>query len=617
MVALGPFLWLVEHLEGGLIHAPHISPDVGAALRTQASDRIKAYYTIQIGFEDFYKYIRNPRYRMLGGIKMAGNIGKHMHWATFLFASLVCCSCFRKSTVPKREKDARCKRRGTSAAIWAVLISVCLSGCADKRPIMSPPQDCLEHVAKPDIVTVPESVGVYIDTTPSMKGFLTSPEGSSSLYSLCLHEMGKLVTGKYNQLSYYRVDTPLWPVEDTVDVFEEARKDYYYYDSRYFPEIYAIKEEEKDRDVEIGYDSLCLTTALNEGTNQDLFILVTDFYENSSNNNANVNKLIAKINELASSGDGKIFGLIGVKSAFSGEIYDTGPNGESVSYGTKPGVTEFRSFYIILRGYPQHVQSFYDNMMERLESLGAQKEVDYTGCLFYKRDFVELDYTALIGCVNQPTPRKEFLWPYGADIVVKDTNGQVGETAIPAYNYKKYYPRGQQEESDNRMLYFAYSIGKAYQEEFHSLISEIPQKETMEFYPGSPKEVYIITCNTEDIKATRWNGTDTFDETTSIGYDCFEVKQIYYDVDDESLYVAIRLEDTKFTEGFWRLQWKSILDTTEELEPWWEQWHSPSGANVDYSKTERLKDYIEPILKEMHCSEQNIISGVAYLNIKE
>ena len=77
------------------------------------------------------------------------------------------------------------------------------------------------------------------------------------------------------------------------------------------------------------------------------------------------------------------------------------------------------------------------------------------------------------------------------------------------------------------------------------------------------------------------------------------------------------LEDQQFTEGLWRLQWKSMLNKTEEQEPWWEQWHSPSGVRVDYSKTERLNEYVEPILEQMPCEGQSILTGVVYLNVKE
>ena len=504
----------------------------------------------------------------------------------------------------------RCKRRIMAATIFAVL-SVCLSGCPNKQAIIASLQDCLEHVAEPGAATVPESVGVYIDTSPSMNGFLTSPDDTATLYSLCLHEMGKLVAGKYNQLSYYRVDTPLWLVEDTEDVLEEARKEYYYHDSGSFSKKYT-----KIGDGE-GYDSLCLTTALNEGTNQDLFILITDFYENSVSNNVNAGKLIAKIKELADSDDGKVFGLIGVKSAFSGKIYDTGPDGETVSYGTEPGTVSFRPFYIIFRGYPQHVQSFCDNMMARLDNLGVQKGVDYAGCTFFEEDFFGLDYTALIGCVNPPTPRENFVWPYGANVMVKDTSGQVGETAIPVYNYKRSRTSGQPEANNDRILYFAYSVDKVHQDEFHTLIDENSKRETRELCPGNPKEVYLIACNTEDIMVAQWDGTAAFTRTTNNGADFFEVKQLYYDINEETLYIAMCLEDQQFTEGLWRLQWKSMLNKTEEQEPWWEQWHSPSGVRVDYSKTERLNEYVEPILEQMPCEGQSILTGVVYLNVKE
>ena len=119
--------------------------------------------------------------------------------------------------------------------------------------------------------------------------------------------------------------------------------------------------------------------------------------------------------------------------------------------------------------------------------------------------------------------------------MVKDTSGQVGETAIPVYNYKRSRTSGQPEANNDRILYFAYSVDKVHQDEFHTLIDENSKRETREFCPGNPKEVYLIACNTEDIMVAQWDGTAAFTRTTNNGADFFEVKQLYYDINEETL----------------------------------------------------------------------------------
>lgn len=503
------------------------------------------------------------------------------------------------------------KRRSVIAII---LILICLSGCGNGDPIAAF-HDELLHITKPDHDRALESVGVYLDTTPSMKGFLTQPDGfNGTVYSRCLHELGKLVAGKYNedQVMYYRMDTPLWKVEKSENIFEKARNESYYIQSEYLDGNYTkvgVGEE---------YNSLCITTALEEGRKQDLCIFVTDFYENTVEDNTNVATLIAKIRELAYLDDGKVFGLIGLKSTYAGKIYDTGTNGSPVEYGIEDGSMAYRPFYIILRGYPEHVQAFCNYMEKHLDALELRSREDYKASVFYTESFFGLDYTALINCVNRDS-HSLIRANLSSSVTVQDSGENIGLMEMPIYYY--YIKDISGYSSEDRTLYFSYAVDDMHRSEFLTIAQKYGRKVTVNFLIEAEKELYVIPCISQELTVARWDENGEFNSSDSdTGYngkDFYEIDAVYYDPNTENVYVALHLAEQKFTEGLWRLQWKNTLDKPESLTPWWEDWHSVSGTWVDYSRTERLAEYVEPIFEKMLLTENCILNGVLYLNIKE
>jgi len=491
--------------------------------------------------------------------------------------------------------------------VATVLLLACLSGCRNASAPAAPVHDNLERAAEPQPTAKIESVGMYIDVTPSMAGFLNNPYSTgNTLYSLCLNKLGVLLAGKYAQTIYYRVDTPLWRVDGPEDVLEEARH------ASYYQRTEDINSGQYSPiGTQGGYDSPCLTAALEEGRNQDLFILITDLYENSTGKNANANALANKIQELASSDDGKVFGLIGIKSIFSGTIYDIGPDGGSIDYGKD--CLAYRSFYILLRGYPEHVQTFCQDMESRLKEHDAQKGKHYEITVFGERPFVSLDYTAFTECANLITnsKKKKSLWLDDAVVVVNAGKMQEGGTELPVYGYRK-----DTSSTFGGILYFAYSVAPERQEEFHALAEKAGERKTVNFLPNGETELYELSCHAQELTVSRWDGEAAFTAENKSGF--FEVCGLYYDEDAEILYVGLRLEDAQLTPGLWRLQWKNMWkESGAEGNPWWQQWYTPSGETADYSKTERLLDYMEPILENAYGIEQSVLDAAVYLNIEE
>lgn len=493
-----------------------------------------------------------------------------------------------------------------------VILGLCLSGCSviNTRP-MPDLYDVLPGTIVAETETKPETVGVYFDVTPSMAGFLTKQnnEEDNTLYSLCLHELGKLVAGQYGQVSCFRVDTPLWQVEGDENVFEEARKKEYYRDSSSLGRSYIKIGDES------GYSSRCLTAALDYGTNQDLFVFITDFYENSIFNNVNAETVLSKFNELAGRDDGKVFGLIGIRSAFSGTIYDVGVDGASVKYGTGTEENVTRPFYMIIRGYPNQVRDFCEKMTKRLNTIGARKGEDYEATVFYVDGFSGLDYLSLKECENRLSPRKDFIWPYTTVTIRAET----GESTVQknVYGYRK---SGASKDSGDRILYFSYTVDEEHREAFHALIAESTEKGVVEFLPEEEQELSVLPCTTRKRSTALWDGDMAFvTQTASLenAGEYFEVLCIYYDEMREVLYAVLRLKDSRFDKGIWRLQWASVLDDPAEADTWWEDWTSPSGADVDYSKTERLTEYVETIAEKMPHADRTVLNGVVYLEIEE
>lgn len=497
--------------------------------------------------------------------------------------------------------------------ISAILMFICLNGCycasVPTAPLYDTLEQSVEQTAAP--AAKPKAVGVYIDVTPSMKGFLNHPYSTDdTCYSQCLNKMGALIAGSYDQITYYRVDTPLWRVDGDEDVLERARNQSYYVDSKKLSDGNYTQVIQGN-----GYDSLCLTPALEEGRNQDLSILITDLYENSTRSstgkNTNVNALTRKILALAGLDDGKVFGLIGIKSEFSGSIYDTGSNGEIISYGEDQ--LAYRPFYILLQGYPEYVQDFCQHMERCLKELSKLKSEDYEITVFYGGTFTSLDYTSFKECANFVTSpaKKKSLWLDDATVIVSSAEDPEDTKNLPVYGYQKNTA-----DTFGGTLYFAYSIDRMHQEQFHTLAERIGERSPTYFLPSGETEMYTLPCLAQALTASCWDENDGFVQKKT--GNLFDVCGLYYNQDTETLYAALCLEDAQLTKGIWRFQWKNVVEGSwMDTNPWWEQWHTPSGENADYSKTERLAGYIEPIQEKAFGSEQCILNAVVYLNIED
>lgn len=472
------------------------------------------------------------------------------------------------------------------AAIVCLLLA--LTGCAAGGSDV-PLWDTLAVEEEAGTAEAPtESVGVYVDTTPSMQGFVTrkdGEEGAANYYVTCLDEIDKMLALDYDpeDICYYRVDTPLWEVPE--NALKEAMEASYYVSS---DSLEGRRGYERAKSAEgSGYASPCLSAALKEGKAQDLFILITDFYEND----AQTSVLLEAIKETALDDGEKVFGLVGVRAGFRGKIYDSGADGKTVDYGMDEDA--YRPFYVIVRGYPETVADFCGRLKERLNAPDGACE----SSVFYQETFTGLDYRDFGGCESY---WKGFLWYNGLTVAVN------ASAELPVFEYQKA--------DGEREALFSYSVPKARQEEFHRLADEIGTPEAVDLGTGE-QELERLNCLTLNPSAARWSAEESSFVTADGGGDLFEIGRVYYDRASETLYVGLRLAEERLQAGIWRLQWQTAADTETDELPWWREWNCENGT-WDYSKTERLNDYVDAMTKTLSQAEQCVLSGAVYLNVE-
>ena len=475
--------------------------------------------------------------------------------------------------------------------IAAALIASFLTGCGGTRP-NGTLEDTLPTANPPGTENSTETVGVYVDTTPSMRGFaIESGKIDSTYYTKCLMEIDTMITAGFGnnetpvKTTYYRVDTPLWRAKK--NILLKAMYKNCYTDDMYLSDTSGYEKVAEGN----GYDSLCLNAALDSSKKEDLFILITDFYENTPRvrDEQSSTILIEKLKELAGLDDGKIFGLIGIESQFQGPVCDQGEFGTSDYYNGP-----LRPFYVIVRGYPETVRDFCEHLKERINAPTGYCEAS----VFFK-DTQALDYRNFKGCRN---PTEDLIWPSkSAKVLVNESK------ALDVYEY--YKNSGESVED----LLFTYTVPEDLSEEFRRLVAGYG---TPEPAPWNGEEtLYRIDCRHLEQVASLWSAEEgTFTLSEADGGDLFEINSVAYDGSRGELCTAIRLNKERLSGGIWKIQWET--GTAGDETPWWEGWTYENGSK-DYSKTERLRDYVRAMMGAKPYEGTPFLMGTIYFEVKE
>lgn len=480
---------------------------------------------------------------------------------------------------------------------FTILICIFVSGCGkttydnlqDQMPVMEDEPEYKEKKA--------EQIGVYVDVTPSMKGFLGMQTDAyrevieETRYMTCLDEINKIITAKYNeqQITNYRVDTPLWQTDE--NVLDKARRPGYYGNSAYMDKGYTMIDLIEDDGA--GYDSRCLSNALKNCKEEDFSVIITDFYENDSAAAGVIEAL--KENVQLDNENGKTLGIIGIKSEFAGTVYDISAFKKEVEYGVVKGEVSpedivYRQFFVIVAGCPKAVQEFCSQLKESMNL--AEKDLNYT--VFYENNVYSLDYTNFEQCYSISKERGKRLWPEAGVIINNDLEMDI-------YDYS-----GQEED-----------IVLSYEAEGGSLINELKNGNVsvIEFPDIPEKKMYEVQCSLEEQIYLWEQETKAFKEDSSLK-EILHIEKLCYAPEENLIYIWLKVTGGNLPKMPVKLYGKIYYEGERGLNcDWVEEWNLANGEE-DYEKTRNLKEYFNGILEKMPDRNNLLLDFSFYLHRK-
>ncbi len=442
----------------------------------------------------------------------------------------------------------------------------------------------------------PEKIGIYLDVTPSMEGFLGMETDEyealvpETRYEICLDAINKILARQYSgdQLNFYRVDTPMWKTEE--NVLKEAGDKKYYRNSKKnnsYEKVDLIENDGED------YDSLCLTNALINCREDDLSILITDFHENTGAKNGD-----EVIQALKQNMEEKTIGIVGIRSEFAGTVYDYDLEGGQVEYGVietdiLPENICYRQFYIIVIGQAEVVQEFCKNLQEDVK-IG---EDDIKSTVFYKDEIYGMDYSSFKECLTRSNSRTWKLWPNG-EIKIND-NGK-----MDIYNYCN-------KSGEEKYVVTCYKVeGQTLKEELErgikctSVLSELQTLDLVE-----------VPYYMEGKAASLWDSEEACFRVDTDLLDVYSVEHLYYSAQTELLYLVFCVTENNLPVGPIKLSGEIHLECQETLSIEWINDWDFANDNRNYCKTRELKRYTDAIVENMPERNDLLVDFAFYLNI--
>lgn len=446
-----------------------------------------------------------------------------------------------------------------------------------------------------------ENIGIYVDATPSMQGFLGMRTDAyrnvihETRYVDCLNEIDNIIASRYDSksLTYYRVDTPLW--ETSENVLKEAQNAGYYSNSELYAEAKAYHMIDLIDDDGSGYDSWCLTNALLNCKDEDLSILITDFYENERATNRVIDALkqnltLGKTNE-------KTVGIVGILSEFAGLVYDLLPNGERIEYGIVDGdVTEddicYRQFYVIVIGFPDEVQDFCNYLKDNMNMDGEC----INDTVFYENEIYGLDYADFGQCYSRSNEKNDKLWP-DVKVLINDS------MEFPSYEYYN--------KTDSwKDIWVSYKASDTLLDQ--ELEGEIF---AISLPNGQTVEVLEVPCTIGGQNVSFWNPDEPCYETADSLKDFFQIKAVYFSPQEKELFVQFGLSNEGRRQISLKLNCQVYYDYPQGIRmDWVEDWNLRSNE-YDCRKTKGLKEYMNALKGGMPKRNDLLLDFVFYINI--
>ncbi len=203
----------------------------------------------------------------------------------------------------------------------------------------------------------PLNINIYADGTPSMLGYVTSPNNANTLYSQTIDLLegtlsGGQPRGGQPKFKYYRLGETSKEISRQRAGYLEARKPLFYDgSSSEFPSLPVSN----------------IQTAINPASDDNLTVITTDLYENAADLNGIANSISQNY---FSENSANAVGLFARKSEFNGNVYLEDGTNKKFVYNTndKQGnkISEFRPFYTIFLGKYQDIKYYFDLLEKAL-----------------------------------------------------------------------------------------------------------------------------------------------------------------------------------------------------------------------------------------------------------
>lgn len=468
---------------------------------------------------------------------------------------------------------------------WILICALCimLGGCGNEQNFVLRDELRILETIPDSPVSYEGNVGIYLDVTPSMEGFLgMDTKGYKELveetnYKMCLAEVDKVLAGFFepSQITYYRVDTPMWETEE--NVLKEGRSHRYYTNSKWKEDKYTkVDLIPTDGD---DYESLCLTNALLGCKEDDFSVLITDFYENTGD----ASEVIQALKQNMKSGPmEKVIGIIGIRSEFAGTVYDLNLDGGRAEYGiVKGNITAedicYRQFYVIVTGQEEIVQRFCQNVQG---NMGLNEE--FSKCIiFYEKQAQGMDFAAFKECYTRSTDRSWTLWP-NSRIVIN------GGRELDVYDYRNANGG-------------AKDIVVSYNVEDDIFIRELERgtASMKALSEMSEMELIEVPFRMEKQSVSAWSEEEQkfiVDESKS---NAFVMENVYYSPEEKLLYIVFRISEKDSPQSPLKLNGEIHLEWQDNFHmEWVNEWNLGYGEE-NLGKTRDFRKYMDAIREQM------------------
>jgi hypothetical protein len=225
------------------------------------------------------------------------------------------------------------KKQGTVVAAFLFLfISVFLVGCPDNR--VSPPQPDPNEQMQP--LSKKLTVDFYLDGTLSMMGFVTP--GDFTNYVKTLQSLESVAIGSWpdGQVEFSKFGSHIVPFEGR-EYLNGVRSDFY-----------------TDQDIQQTH----IETVIESANKNNLTVIVTDLFQNEADATLLIKKLTNRYIK-----DNLAVGILGIRSEFSGRVYDIGINHYCFDYNSGLDDPErFRPFYLVMLGKHADIAHYFEEL---------------------------------------------------------------------------------------------------------------------------------------------------------------------------------------------------------------------------------------------------------------